>query len=483
MLEGNTAPSAMSRSPSLSPSPHPSEPLATLPSSALLHRLGALRSLYWMKEGHLDTPSSPRAHLLHSSILTKLFLKSGPPFEGLVRRQQDATPEDLAACAARPMAFAPRSVVSSANAKRQEIARLHHLHSIQVRQQGADEPTSSLPKAKQGKDEPASPGRPIACADIGDAGTTAALEGHRRPASRHMYSQAEYEHLSSQAELVINTFLLSEDSQLLRLGDDASMPSDPADGERVQSVQSAACNFDLQDIDLSQMSFAEYSPAPVKAQPAEAACDARAAVPVAAVTNEESQDDDWDLEMLREQQEMIERECRLKCQLELDRERDRQLKLEQLELMRLEQERLRLKQEQDKVKRRLARPHSAQPATHHKDFEIDSASSLSPFALGSSPPGPRQPFALSSPSSSRRELVAGGGFGFSPTAVSTASTADPGARPSTFTAARTAASSLWAHKASSVRSPHTPEKKRIRLTQKNSADMSDIGFLNVPAED
>ena len=29
----------------------------------------------------------------------------------------------------------------------------------------------------------------------------------------------------------------------------------------------------------------------------------------------------------------------------------------------------------------------------------------------------------------------------------------------------------------------TPEKKRIRLTQKNSADMSDIGFLNVPAED
>jgi hypothetical protein len=287
MLEGNTAPSAMSRSPSLSPSPHPSEPLATLPSSALLHRLGALRSLYWMKEGHLDTPSSPRAHLLHSSILTKLFLKSGPPFEGLVRRQQDATPEDLAACAARPMAFAPRSVVSSANAKRQEIARLHHLHSIQVRQQGADEPTSSLPKAKQGKDEPASPGRPIACADIGDAGTTAALEGHRRPASRHMYSQAEYEHLSSQAELVINTFLLSEDSQLLRLGDDASMPSDPADGERVQSVQSAACNFDLQDIDLSQMSFAEYSPAPVKAQPAEAACDARAAVPVAAVTNEE----------------------------------------------------------------------------------------------------------------------------------------------------------------------------------------------------
>lgn len=175
--------------------------------------------------------------------------------------------------------------------------------------------------------------------------------------------------------------------------------------------------------------------------------------------------------------------------------------------MRLEQDRLRLKQEQDKLKRRLARPHSAQPATHHKDIEIDSASCLSPFALGSSPPGPRQPFALSSPSSSRRELVAGGGFGFSPTAVSTASTADPdlnhpshltpsprqctasrahesdGARPSTLAAARTAASSLWAHKASSVRSPRTPEKKRIRLTQKNSADMSDIGFLNVPAED
>lgn len=44
----------------------------------------------------------------------------------------------------------------------------------------------------------------------------------------------------------------------------------------------------------------------------------------------QSQDDDWDLEMLREQQEMIERECRLKYQLELDRERDRQLKLEQV---------------------------------------------------------------------------------------------------------------------------------------------------------
>ena len=42
------------------------------------------------------------------------------------------------------------------------------------------------------------------------------------------------------------------------------------------------------------------------------------------------QDDDWDLERLREQQEMIERECRLKYQLELDRERDRQLKLEQV---------------------------------------------------------------------------------------------------------------------------------------------------------
>ena len=280
MHEGNTAPSAVSRSPSLSPSPHPSEPLATLPSSALLHRLGAVRNLCWMKEGHLDTPSSPRAHLLHSSILTKLFLKSGPPFEGLVRRQQDATLEDLAACAARPAAFAPRSVASSANAKRQEIARLYHLHSTWVRQQ--DEPTSSLPKAKQGKDE--SPGRPTACADIGNAGATAALEGQKTPASHHMYSQAEYERLSSQAELVINTFLLSEETQPLRLDDDTLMPSDPAGRERVQS---AACNFDLQDIDLSQMSFAEYSPVPAKAQPAEAACDARAAVPVAAVANEE----------------------------------------------------------------------------------------------------------------------------------------------------------------------------------------------------
>lgn len=202
------------------------------------------------------------------------------------------------------------------------------------------------------------------------------------------------------------------------------------------------------------------------------------------------------------------------CSFALANSEPRWPRVGQLELMRLEQEQLRRKQEQERLKRRLARPHSAHASTQRKDFELDDAWRTNPFELSMPESSPRQPFALSSPPSSRRELVAGGGFGFSPTAVSTASTVDsacdlssqlaqspgrcaasrasapdaavastrePEARPSTAAAARTAASSIQSHKAWSTRSPRTPEKKRIRLT--HSQDVSDPAFLSVPGKD
>ena len=45
-------------------------------------------------------------------------------------------------------------------------------------------------------------------------------------------------------------------------------------------------------------------------------------------------DEEWDLEMLREQQEMIERECRLKYELHLRREQDARLAQEQVHAFR-----------------------------------------------------------------------------------------------------------------------------------------------------
>jgi len=340
-------------SPSLLPPP-PSQcpgPRETA-RGALPPLLGATsHRIQWLSEGHLDTPTSPRAHVRHSSTLTRLFQKSGPPLSNLV----DCRADRLTAETAWPLAQEERGRTHG-EAARREVAALAPAQSSGMQCSGfvlgtvpvGPVATSAALKRQQianlysrGKNEGCEPESLVR--EEGDGQSSAA---------------AQLANLDQMEHDMLNMLTCASEEQLpaFNIGPDAQIVM-PEDSDAIPDAARPPCSFDLQliDCDLSQMSFRDCSPccspalknsspgataahfdaaAEIAPPPDDGAGAASTAGPLCSPPGDaHTGSDDWDLDLLREQQEMIDRECRLKYQLQMDRQREDKLKQEQVTLL------------------------------------------------------------------------------------------------------------------------------------------------------